>query len=119
MCNSYQRPGVLLDEMVLEEDHHKRMHLFLRYWSICDAPWPWRSYLAGVLRYTLRHISLAECLAEEARGRLDSLPPTIEIYRGCQRFRERGLSWTTDVSVAQGFARGNRCRNSVPTLVAR
>jgi hypothetical protein len=116
--DSYERPGVLLGEMILEKDHHNRLSLFLAHWDYCDAPWPWRSYLAERLRYTLRHVSLAEYLSEEAREWFDSLPAEIEIYRGCQRYRERGLSWTVDIKVAEGFARGKRCRNSVPTLVS-
>jgi hypothetical protein len=105
--------------MALEDDHYKRMTLFLTCWSICsDAPSPWRSYLAEELRYTLKYVSLAECLLGEAREWFDSLPPVIEIYRGCQRVRKRGLSWTTDVNVAQEFARAKRCHNSVPTLVS-
>jgi len=104
--------------MFSEKDHHIRMALFLRYWSICDAPWPWRSLLADVLRYTLMHVSLTECLSEEARALLDSLPPEIGIYRGCQKSRERGLSWTCDIKVAEGFAKGKRCCNSIPTLVS-
>jgi hypothetical protein len=45
------------------------------------------------------------------------LAAEIAIYRGCQRGRERGLSWTTDIKVAEGFAAGKRCINSMPTLV--
>jgi hypothetical protein len=116
--NSYERPGVLLDEMILEKDHHNRLSLFLAHWDHCDAPWIWRSYLAEQLRYTLTHVSLADCLSEEVRAWFNSFPPEIEIYRGCQRGRERGLSWTVDMKVAQGFARGKRCYNSVPTLVS-
>jgi hypothetical protein len=118
MCTSYERPMALCAAMALEEDHHKRMALFLKYWSICDAPWPWRSNLAAELRYTLTHVSLVECLSQEARDWLDSLPTEIEIFRGCQRYRERGLSWTANIKVAQGFAKGKRCRNSVPTFIS-
>jgi hypothetical protein len=118
MCDSYLRPGVLWNEMVREPDHHNRMALFLTYWPCCDAPWRWRSYLAEELRYTLMYVSLAECLPEKVRECFNSLPPEIEIYRGCQRYRERGLSWTVDLEVAQGFAIGKRCRNSVPTIVS-
>jgi len=118
-CNSYERLAVLCGAMALEDDHHERMALFLEYWSICDAPWgPWCPLLAKMLRYTLKHVSLPQCLPEEAREQFNALPPEIEIYRGCQRYRERGLSWTTDLNVAQKFARGVRCCNSVPTLVS-
>jgi len=47
----------------------------------------------------------------------DALPETIAVWRGCEAGRERGLSWTIDRSVAEGFAIGKRCINRVPTLV--
>jgi hypothetical protein len=93
-----------------------RLALFLEWWTVCDAPWKWRSLLAKELRYTLRHVRLVDILSNEARAWFDSLPPEIELYRGCERGRERGLSWTADINVALKFAWGRRCTNHVPTL---
>jgi hypothetical protein len=43
------------------------------------------------------------------RAFYDGLPDTgITIYRGQDEYDEAGLSWTTDMKVAQGFARGHR-----------
>jgi hypothetical protein len=47
----------------------------------------------------------------------DALPPIVSVWRGCERGRERGLSWTTDRAVAEGFAEGKRYANKSPTLV--
>jgi hypothetical protein len=116
-ANSYQRPRALSHAMINERDHGARLALFLEHWSTCDAPWGWRSCFAKELRYTLLHVSLAECLSDEAREWFDALPAQINIYRGCQLGRERGLSWTTDIDVALGFAQGKRCTNSLPTLM--
>jgi hypothetical protein len=116
-ANSYERPEALYYAMVEEENHRARLSLFLKHWSSCDAPWIWRSDLANALRLTLMHVSLTECLPEDAREWFDALLEEIEIYRGCQRGRERGLSWTTDFNVALGFAQGKRCINTDPTLV--
>ena len=33
---------------------------------------------------------------------------TVTIYRGCPSERVRGISWTTSLTVAEGFARGHR-----------
>jgi hypothetical protein len=118
LCNSYQRTEVLFYEMVREPDDRNRMSLFLTHWCDCDAPWEWRSYFAGQLRQTLTRVSLADCLEHDELDWFNSLPAEIEIYRGCQRGRERGLSWTTDLNVAEGFARGKRCINSAPTLMS-
>lgn len=116
-ADSYQRPRALYRAMVNESDHRARLALFLEHWPMCDAPWDFRSYLARELRYTLMHVSLRDCLSEEAREWFDALPMQIDVFRGCQRGRERGLSWTRDIGVAVKFAQGMRCINHVPTLM--
>ena len=46
---------------------------------------------------------------DEAGGEFfDSLPDTVPIYRGCSKERVRGISWTTDRTVAKSFASGHR-----------
>jgi hypothetical protein len=117
MCDSYARPRVLLQQMVREPDHRIRLELFLNFWNMCDAPWPYRSLFAEELRHILTRIPLKECLPGEEFDWFISLPPEIAVFRGCERGRERGLSWTTDLNVALGFAQGKRCRNSLPTLM--
>ncbi len=47
-------------------------------------------------------------LEPDARGFFDSLPDLVTIYRGCNRSRVRGISWTTDRAVAEAFWRGHR-----------
>lgn len=49
----------------------------------------------------------------------DNLPDTgITVYRGQDENDDTGLSWTTDMNVAQGFARGHRgLVNDIPTVV--
>ncbi len=92
--------------------------IFLDSGNLCDAPWRWRPRLAKLLRSATEAIALRECLSAEALSWFDSLPPIIPIYRGCTAGRERGLSWTTDIEVATGFAVGKRCMNPVPTVVS-
>ena len=36
----------------------------------------------------------------------DSLPDTVDVYRGSSSERAVGLAWTTDLEIAQQFARG-------------
>jgi hypothetical protein len=104
--------------MMREEDPAARLSLFLDNFNMCDAPWPYRGVLAGELREALKEVRLEDVLPDEEREWLASMPPSIEIYRGCAKRRERGLSWSTSVDVAAGFAIGKRCRNVEPTLVA-
>jgi hypothetical protein len=116
-CNSYERPYVLWCEMIREQSSAKRVSLFLDNFNMCDAPWPYRSYLAAELRHALKEVDLRDVLPAHGREWLASLEPVVAIYRGCERGRERGLSWTTNVRVATGLAIGKRCLNQKPTLM--
>ena len=40
MCDSYDRPRVLLQQMIREPDRRIRLELFLNFWNMCDAPFP-------------------------------------------------------------------------------
>jgi hypothetical protein len=62
-------------------------------------------------------VSLIELLDEAEHTFYVGLPHLVPVWRGCERGRERGLSWTTDRAVAEGFALGRRCVNKYPTLV--
>jgi hypothetical protein len=49
------------------------------------------------------------CMGEAARTFYDALPKSsIAVFRGQDRSAHIGLSWTTDRTVANGFARGHR-----------
>jgi hypothetical protein len=80
--------------------------------------------LKAHIHFLCRRFRQASCRLENqlrrlrpaARAWFDTLPPMITVYRGSQRGRERGLSWTTDCTVAEGFAQVKRCINSEPTL---
>jgi hypothetical protein len=116
-CDSYARPYHLLTEMMNASHPAECVGLFLAWWNMCDAPWPYRSYIADELRWALSEVRLVDLLPDEERVWFEFLPPLIPIYRGCQQGRERGLSWTTEIEIAKGFAQGKRCTNSKPTLV--
>jgi hypothetical protein len=116
-CNSYERTRVLAFEMLEEPSPAKRVLLFHDYFNCCDAPWPYCGYLARFLREALQHVRLADVLPSPEREWLASLGPLVQVHRGCERGLERGLSWTTSVRVATGFAIGKRCRNPNPTLM--
>jgi hypothetical protein len=63
------------------------------WWSGCDDTWGYRTRLLELLR---QH---------------HQPPPHsrhTKVYRGCSRRRVRGLSWTLEREVAEGFARGHR-----------
>jgi len=117
-CNSYDRTRELFYAMVRARTPKERVRLFLEWGNVCDDPWACRSYLAGKLRDALRDVRLRDLLPTPERAWFDALGQLVFVYRGCERGRERGLSWTTDLEVATRFARGQRVFNTRPTLVS-
>src|SRR5579863_8296013 len=93
------------------------VRVFLEWGDMCDAPWWGRAVVADCLRGALRKVALVDCLGPVERSFYEALPAIIPVWRGCERGRERGLHWTTERAVAEGFAEGKRCSNKRPTLV--
>jgi hypothetical protein len=79
----------------------------------CD----YRLHLAYELRDAINKVMLIELLEPSERACYSALPHLVPVWRGCERGRVRGLSWTSDRMVAEGFALGKRCRNAHPTLI--
>jgi hypothetical protein len=119
--DSYQRTEAMVEAMYQVSFEASAydwiVQLFLFAGNICDAPWAHRQALAGILRCAYTKVSLIDFLDPDARAFYDSLPALVPVWRGCQRGRERGISWTRDRIVAEGFAWGKRCFNVEPTLV--
>jgi hypothetical protein len=116
LCDSYARPRELALAMLHTREPRRRLEMFGFWGNLCDAPWAHRSLFAGMLRQDIARTGLIEALDPEAREWFCSLPREVEIFRGCERGRVRGLHWTTEERIARGFARGKRCRNHNPTL---
>ena len=117
LCDSYSRTEAMVYEMLKAPSPADRVKVFLDWANICDAPWPWRSIIADILRLACAKVVLADLLELDERTFYDSLPDVVPVWRGCERGRERGLSWTTDPAVASGFATGRRCFNKEPTIL--
>lgn len=118
MCDSYSRAEKLVLEMYVVPSPREQIALFLKWGSICDAPWVYRGHYASILREAVAQVPLVDLLEEPDREWFDGLPDEISIYRGCTKGRERGLHWSTDIEVAKGFAIGKRCINPQPRLVS-
>jgi hypothetical protein len=117
--DSYQRTAPMAHLMSLSATERPEhcIRIFLDFGDMCDAPWGCRSVVADALRRARGLVNLPNLLEPDARTFYVALPGLVSVWRGCQRGRERGLSWTTDRSVAEGFARGKRCIQKNPTLV--
>lgn len=82
--------------------------VFLDAWSLCDDTW---SHQADLLKLLRRHREAAPVdrgINEADQRFFASLPDRVVVLRGCSQERVRGLSWTTDYDVAEGFAKGHR-----------
>ena len=84
-------------------------------WSVCDATWHARTRLLQVLRAMEPAVPF---FSPEQRAFFDALPAQINVFRGCSGPRVRAVSWTTDRTVAEGFARGHRTLGVPEPVVA-
>lgn len=98
-------------ERILEfakvNDAADAVQLFAYGWSGCDSTWHWQDELRAWLK-SVHHIDFAEFLEPDSRLWFEGLPETLEIWRGCSRGREHGLSWTVSRHIALSFTKGHR-----------
>ena len=90
MFDSYSRTEAMVYVMSAAREAADQIKVFQEWGNMCDAPWPWRSYIAGILRRACSKIRLAEVLSPEERGFFDPLPDLVSVFRGCEQGRERG-----------------------------
>jgi hypothetical protein len=84
--------------------------IFCASWSSCDFTWSWNQRIVDALH------RVGPCPPELGRGPAagendfyESLPDDMTVYRGAERSRIEGaFSWTTDRTIALGFARGHQ-----------
>jgi len=92
--------------------------VFHRAWPRCHATWEAHEWLeTTLLRHNARRTG-TNFLADNNKAWFDTLPETIEVFRGCSRQRVRGVSWTTDPTVAEGFAKDQGIEVLTPVVVA-
>ena len=99
--DSYNRLSTLLQVI-----RNARSELFwpalMRNWPACDDIWTPTRRLVEAMRMHNR-IPRREFYSDEQRAFFDSLPNTVEVFRGCSRYRVRGVSWTTERAFAESF----------------
>lgn len=106
MFGSHQRAEPLLRELQALKSPEAFWRVMQECWTSCDDTWSLRDKFLRLLGS--RGVIPAHLMTPENRAFYDSLPDRIKIYRGCSKGRAKGLSWTTDKSIAIGFARGHR-----------
>lgn len=89
-----------------------------RKWPMCDDTWGLRGQLLKELRYRQALSQSFLHLADMEREYLERLPHTFMVFRGCDRRRVMDVSWTTNLRVAQAFARGHRSTRVKNPIVA-
>lgn len=105
---SHNRLPALLDETLLAPDA-VFWRVFLHWWGDCDRTWEHQEILLCELRVRrAAAFSPAESSSAADKKFFRKLPDPVTVYRGCSRERIDGLSWTVDLEVARGFARGHR-----------
>lgn len=90
--------------------------VFIAVWSMCDSTWSHTPTLCALLEKNGQ--APLDLYDEDHRRFFDNLPTTLTVYRGCDRSRVHGLSWSTDREVAVHFAWGHRgIKASDPVIV--
>ena len=82
--------------------------VMLHLWPVCDATWPYRNKLRACLKTQHSLEPSSAYLPSKTAKFLDLLSDLVTVYRGCSQERIRGLAWTIDKVVAEGFAKGHR-----------
>jgi hypothetical protein len=82
--------------------------VFLENWSSCDGIAKWRPHYLKLLTDMAARAPAYKFQSQSDREFYDSLPDLVTVYRGCGASRVRSLSWTTEKSTAEEFARGHR-----------
>jgi hypothetical protein len=93
--------------------------VFLENWCVCDGLWPMRKLLLPTLRRRFAQLSPIPFMKPGDRQFYEALPDRVTVFRGCGRRRVRGLPWTTDLTVAEKFARGGRFPPPPDPVIAR
>jgi hypothetical protein len=102
LCDSHERLSVLLRRLYCAP-REIFWPVFLDYWSVCDVTWWYQDWLISTLR---QH---APAILPDAEQKIfNALPERVQVFRGCSRARIKGVSWTTERRIAEGFARGHR-----------
>ncbi|KRB30152.1 hypothetical protein ASE05_29575 [Mesorhizobium sp. Root172] len=95
----------LLDGLGYLEEPAVFWSVFHQVWSSCDVTWEHGKRAIQLLE---RAGHCGEFLGCEDKQFYSALPEQVRVYRGCSRPRVKGISWTTDIAVAEDFARGHR-----------
>jgi hypothetical protein len=105
--NSDDRAQRLL-ELTADSDPAVFWQVFHQVWNNCDDTWYLQLDIIEALELNREAQPPRLFWNDEQKAFFDALPEVVTIYRGCSRERMRGVSWTTDKAVAEGFARGHR-----------
>ncbi len=96
-----------------------KVGFFKEHWSGTDDTYEY----GGTILYELENLNSSEYfwsyLDKSEKTWMLAVDQCFTVYRGCDEGRIDGISWTTDRSVAEGFARGHRwIRNPNPVVVS-
>jgi hypothetical protein len=92
--------------------------VFLEWWCLCDDTRHWQSEMLEVLERRSKSQNAVEFLSTSDGTFYDALPRTVPVFRGSTRKLVRCISWTTDRTIAEGYAHGHRDKPVPDAVVA-
>lgn len=93
--------------------------VFHHCWSSCDDTWALNRALLQSLSFHNAEDPARNYMDRKQAKFYKALPDIVTVFRGCSKDRVLGISWTTDVAVAEEFARGHRGMSPPNRVVAR
>src|SRR5262245_50421149 len=113
LFDSYDRSLAMVFVLWSAPTPADRLRVFFRWGCICDAPWMYRWWIAEALRSACAEVNMPDLLEPANRQFYNALPDIVEVWRGCEEGRERGLHWSTDQAMAERFGQGMRGRFAI------
>jgi len=102
---SEHRAPVFIELLNGATTHEEFWRIFQTGYYTLDDIWQYRTELKRLLD---RRPSAGNYFDKSDKASYDRLPELFTVYRGCSFPKIRALSWTTDRSIAEEFARGHR-----------
>jgi hypothetical protein len=76
-------------------------------WPNCGGTWHYQPKLLEMLQHHAEQERAINYMHPDAIEFFDSLPPVVTAFRGCDRDRVLGLSWSISQVIAKQFADGH------------
>ena len=108
-----RRRAKLLVQHLDEQPTARFWSVFLNAWPGTCGSWPYQPKLLKMLRHHADQEPAIHYMQPAAIHFFDELPPVVTAFRGCDRDRVLGLSWSPSLRVADAYANAEHLSDPV------